>query len=246
MVGCRFFGLRAKPIGIMTVLLSYWALSHLMGCLSSEQKWDGSVTPSIPPSLRNQLLPIEMRGEYAFHHTDFDDAGMASTLPDGFHLHIENKGDDLFGWSFNKDTTGLLLMRNGTTTSDSGGVYAVGTFAGDSLGLGDPEMWLPNPASRPSGEWTAYGRRMSLISSDTSLWLPDEGISGRDRDPVTGRVRVHVTVFKEVVGEWTTYYAFAKGIGLVAYDQRSNGRLVGSGTIDFATSTLPEATRLWP
>jgi hypothetical protein len=224
----------------------------LLGCNSAfndgfdpTDKTDSLAT--IPISSRNSHLPIEIQGEYGFRHIDFNGNSDGTVLPSGYQLHIEKKADGIYGWSFNADTEGLLLKRKTVAPIESSGIYIVGSFSGDSLNLGQEELWLPQILTGERKTWEASGRRMTLVSLDTVLWLP-KGISTRSRveDPYTGRLRVEASLIREEKQGLTTYYAFAEGIGLVAYEQKVGDVLLASGTLELCMALFGEAQQIWP
>lgn len=227
---------------------------HLLGCLAASELNDGDPIPLpgdslaiIPLSARNSLLPIELLGEYGFRHLDFDSRGQGKVLEAGYHLHIEKKAEDIYGWSFNEESKGILLKRKNPLSTDSGGIFIVGSFSGDSLTYGPEELWLPQILTPSRPTWEAYGRRMTLISVDTALWLPGDGPNQhRTQDPITGRLRVEASVIREESNGLTTFYAFSEGIGLLAYEQKVGDESVGSGLLELGLALYGKPAQLWP
>jgi hypothetical protein len=239
--------------GTVTCMLLAILAAFFLGCMANENEAEKpDFTPHdslqfVPVSARNSYLPIEIQGEYGFRHLDFNDKGEGTLLGNGYRLHVEKKSEGLYGWSFNDEFTGILLRRKTMAPIDSSGIYIVGSFVDDSLTLGREELWIPQILSGGTKTWEAYGRRMTLVSGDSVLWLPC-GLDPRQRkvDPYTGRVRIEAAIVREDWNGITTFYAFAEGIGLVAYEQKIGDTLLAMGTIELGMALYGGSVQIWP
>lgn len=241
----------------MAICLAGFGLMALSGCTTASDEADVTIEP-IPDSWARTYMPIEFLGDYQFRHVDYTTQGQALVFETGYRLRITNLRG-FIGWRFNDDSVGLLLSRVSDGPVDQQGIHIVGTWSSrprdllasdtvsaDSLRPDSSVLWLPDAVSPSREPWVVYGRTLSVLSSDTVLHLPASSSSrGLPQDPVTGRVRVNARVIREVVGETTTYYALAAGIGLIAYEREVGGGLVSTGVLQVAFS-LKYPQRLWP
>lgn|GEM_PF-4942730 len=198
--------------------------------------------------LNDKLIPMEGLPVNRYRQVEFGDDGKPLSEDNEKKSAFVYLGDDAFGFEDGQAGRGLILTRRRSGPVDSLGLYVAGEYAdGDSLPA-DPQLWLPeHPESWP-GSWRVGNRNVTVAGVDSLLLLPMAyGGQGYARDAGTGRYWVPATIFREEEGNRIGYYAYAKGVGLVAYQLFEGEKLRSTGLLGFSAATSPELSlSLWP
>ncbi len=223
------------------------------GCLSADEdgKQDSTqysdITDPYPLTVSDKLFPFEARTQNGYRLVEYDTTGKAILTRDPAWQKFLLLQSPHFGWSQDSSSTGTLLTRRQGGVVESIGVYLAGAFTGDSLDRQQEQLWFPEfPVPWIGKTWRLGNREMTVVSADTGLWLPMEANArGYLHEAETGRFRVPVAIFRETRGEVITDYAFTRGIGLVLFQRRVNGKLSSSGLLNESFSIL-FGRKMWP
>lgn len=243
---------------------NFWALALLIcggallglgagGCVSadSDGKRDSTQNNTVedpyPVTVSDKLFPFEARTQNGYRLVEYDSVGKAILTRDPAWQKFILLQNPRFGWSLDGDSNGPLLTRRRGGVVESIGVYSAGSFTGDSLDQQQEQLWFPEfPGNWTGKSWRVGNREMTVVNADTGLWLPmKENSRGYAREIETGRYRVPVAIFRETDGEVITDYSFSRGVGLVAFQRRVNGKLASSGLLNESFSIL-FGEKMWP
>lgn len=208
----------------------------LLGCVLSAsnelaaRSADAIIT--FPQPMGDWIIPLEIHPTYYYQFTELDGESKIQATHSQLPLYIRDKGEGMYGFSYETPDSGLLMIQIPGRDS-AAGIYIVGRFVRENILLQDAVLWLQQfprkDIVRQLGpDWTVTCVDTGAVYY-SKVDIEGENISQGEEMPM---YKYTTILFREKLGEREFNYYLRKGIGILGMEEVVDGKTVAIGALD--------------